>query len=240
MQWGCSRENLIFLSVGTSLKLGFCGKPNWAQRLNGNISHNFQCILSGNSNFPTFHRHLGILGSGWISIWAACHIFGKYYIFENEVKRDLDSNGKWVISIEILPYPHNITHWEIQKKKKQLNSCLQEHKILKWPRLTKWQMQMAEKVTVNSYWNSLMTLKSKTKVGLLVWFSQVVWQKKSWLMVTEGLSHLPRPTAITHNDNDDDLSNGSRTRVKSREEEKKNKHSAVGKISAILFWFKKS
>ena len=82
-QRGCSRENLIFLSVGTSLKLGFCGKPNWAQRLNGNISHNFQCILSGNSNFPTFHRHLGILGSGWISIWAACHIFGKYYIFEN-------------------------------------------------------------------------------------------------------------------------------------------------------------
>ena len=64
MQRGCSRENLIFLSVGTSLKLGFCGKPNWAQRLNGNISHNFQCILSGNSNFPTFHRHLGILGSG--------------------------------------------------------------------------------------------------------------------------------------------------------------------------------
>ena len=37
---------LIFLHFTTSLKLGFCGKPNWAQRLNGNISHNFQCILS--------------------------------------------------------------------------------------------------------------------------------------------------------------------------------------------------
>ena len=29
---------LIFLHFTTSLKLGFCGKPNWAQRLNGNIS----------------------------------------------------------------------------------------------------------------------------------------------------------------------------------------------------------
>ena len=43
-------------------------------------------------------------------------------------------------------------------------------------------------------------------------------------MVTEGLSHLLRPTAITHNDNDDDLSNGSRTRVKSREEEEERKN----------------
>ena len=115
LQRECSRENLIFLSVGTSLKLGFCGKPNWAQRLNGNISHNFQCILSGNSNFPTFHRHLGILCSGWISIWAACHIFGKYYIFENEVKRGLDFNGKWVKLIEMLPHPQNITQWDFSK-----------------------------------------------------------------------------------------------------------------------------
>ena len=49
-------------------------------------------------------------------------------------------------------------------------------------------------------------------------------------MVTEGLSHLPRPTAITHNDNDDDLSNGSRTRVKSREEEKKTNIVLLGKF----------
>ena len=35
-------------------------------------------------------------------------------------------------------------------------------------------------------------------------------------MVTEGLSHLLRPTAITHNDNDDDLSKGS-----NREKKKK-------------------
>ena len=39
-------------------------------------------------------------------------------------------------------------------------------------------------------------------------------------MVTEGLSHLPRPTAITHNDNDDDLSNGPRTRVYLRKKQK--------------------
>ena len=39
-------------------------------------------------------------------------------------------------------------------------------------------------------------------------------------MVTEGLSHLPRPTAITHNDNYDDLSNGSRTCDYSRKKTK--------------------
>ena len=52
-------SSLIFLHFTTSLKLGFCGKPNWAQRLNGNISHNFQCILSGNGTFPNISETSG-------------------------------------------------------------------------------------------------------------------------------------------------------------------------------------
>ena len=58
--WWCSWWWKLNISpLGTSLKLGFCGKPNWAQRLNGNISHNFQCILSGNGTFPNISETSG-------------------------------------------------------------------------------------------------------------------------------------------------------------------------------------